>query len=117
MQLSLRFFQTCRDKDHLESIMGWKTSLMEHMVEDLMMDIGQTWMTLLGMEYSWIHLIGEAVDMGFILVLVWIGITVIIIIILTKGMTEDICQMRFGHGFRKNYLLERFDDNKSNELY
>jgi len=33
-------------------------------------------MTLSWMEDSWIHLIGEAMDMGFTLVLVQIGITV-----------------------------------------
>ena len=33
-------------------------------------------MTLSWMKYSWIHLIGEAMDMGFTLVLVQIGITV-----------------------------------------
>lgn len=59
---------------------------MGNMVEGFMVGICQTWMTQPEMEGSWIHLKGEAMDMGFILVLVQIGIMVIITIILTRGV-------------------------------
>ena len=43
---------------------------MEHMVAGLMVGTGWIEMTQSEMEDSWIHLIGEALYMGFTLVLV-----------------------------------------------
>lgn len=43
---------------------------MEPMLVDLMMGRGWTWTIPSRMEDSWIHLIGDAMDMGIILVLV-----------------------------------------------
>jgi len=50
-------------------------------------------MTWSGMASSWIHLIDEAVDMGFTLDLVHTGIMVTIVIIRTGGVIGDIFQM------------------------
>jgi len=52
---------------------------MGHMAAGLMEGTCQTWMTQLHMEGSWIHLIGESLVIGSILVLFLTGIMVIII--------------------------------------
>ena len=66
---------------------------MEHMVAGHM--VGISWIEMIQSEMtdSWIHLIEEAVDMDFTLVLVRTSIMVIIVIILTGGVTWDICWM------------------------
>ena len=66
---------------------------MEDMVASHMVDISWIEMRWSEMADSWINLIDEAVDIGFTLVLVQTGIMVIIVIILTGGMTRDIFQM------------------------
>lgn len=93
IQLSFRFCHTCRDRDHLGSIMDRRIGLMEPMVVDLMMDTGRIGMIPSGMEDYWTHLIGEVVDMGITLVLIQTCIMVIIAIILIGGVTGDICRM------------------------
>ena len=66
---------------------------MEHMEAGHM--VGRGWIEMIRSEMidSWIHLINEAVEMGFTLVLVWTGIMVIITIILTEGVIGDIFWM------------------------
>jgi len=63
---------------------------MDHMVVGVMVGIGRTEMILSDMVGYWIHLINEAVDIGFTLVLVQKGIIVIITIILIGGVVGDI---------------------------
>ena len=75
--------------DHLGIVMDRRMVLTEPVTIDLLMGIGQTRIIFLGMVYSWIHLIGDAVDMGFILVLIQTCTMVIITIILTRGMRGD----------------------------
>lgn len=101
MQLSFTIFQTCRDMDCLGSIMDKRTILMQPMVASLMVVIGQINMTWLEIPGYWIHLIVEAVDMGFTLVMVQTDTMVIITIILTGGVTGDIYQMS---SRKKNHL-------------
>ena len=79
---------------------------MENTEADLMVGTGQIEMIPLEMLDTWIRLIYEAVDMGFTLVLVQTGTTVIITIILTRCVTGDIYQM----GSRKKihlHLMEK----------
>ena len=71
------------------------------MVVGLMEGTSQTWMTQLEVVDGWIHLKGEVVVMGSILVLVQTGIMAIIIIILTQGVTGGTFQM----SLRKPKLL------------
>ena len=106
MKLSFRSCQTCRDRDHLESIMDKRIELVGHTVAGHM--VGTCWieMTQSKMEYSWIHLIDEEMDMGFHLVLVHIGIMVIIAIILTRGVTWDIFWMSLRKQ-RNLHLMEK----------
>lgn len=66
---------------------------MEHMVARLMVGTGRIEITRLEMEGSWIHLVDEAMDMEFTLVLVQTTTMVIISIILTGGVIGDICWM------------------------
>jgi len=66
---------------------------MEHIIAGHMVVTSRIDMTRSEMADSWIHLIDEQVDMGIILVLVQTSITVIIVIIFTRGVTGDICWM------------------------
>lgn len=61
---------------------------MEPIIAGLMVGTGKT-----DMEYCWIQLTDEAVDMGFTLVMVQTCIMVIIVVILTGGGIGDIYQM------------------------
>jgi len=70
MQLSFRVFQTCRDKDHLGLFMHRRTRIMKNLVTSVMVGTSQIDMIPLEMMGSWIHLIDEAMDMVFTLVLV-----------------------------------------------
>jgi len=67
--------------------MDKRKRLMEHMVADLMVGTCRIKMIPSEMAGSWIHLIDEAMDMGFTLVLVLTSIMVIISIILIGGVT------------------------------
>jgi len=66
---------------------------MGHMAVGLMVVTGWIEMTQLEMEGCWILWIREVMDACIILVLVQTGIMIVIIIILTKGMIGDTCQM------------------------
>lgn len=66
---------------------------MDPMVENFMMGKGRTRMILSGMEDPWTHMVGEAMDMGIIIVLVQTCIMVIIAIILIGGVAWGIFQM------------------------
>ena len=90
MHLFFIAFQTCRDKNCLESVMGRRIILMEHTVAGHMVGTGWMEMTRLEMAGSWIHQIDEVVDKGFTLVLVQTCIMVIISIILISGVIGGI---------------------------
>lgn len=66
---------------------------MGHIVGDLRVDTGQIEMTRSRMTGSWIHRTREVMDTRTILVLVLIGIMVIHVIILLRGVIGDIFRM------------------------
>lgn len=66
---------------------------MGHIEIDLMVNIVQIGMTRSEMAGFWILRIREVMDIGSILVLVLKDTMIVIIIILTGGVTRDIFQM------------------------
>jgi len=70
--------------------MGRRKRQMGHMEVDLMVAIVRIEMTGSDMAVSWILQIGEVMDTCSILVLVLNDTTIIIVIILTRGVTRDI---------------------------
>jgi len=87
--------------DNHESVMGGMAGLMGHMVAGLMVGIGQAGMIWSKVAGGWIHLTGEVVVMGSILVLLQRDNMVIIVIILIGAMEISSCQM----SSRKTSLL------------
>lgn len=70
MQSSFKAYHICRDMESHGSVMDMRIGIMGHMVASLMVGKGQIEMSWLEMVDSWIHLIGEVVDMSS--TLIWV---------------------------------------------
>ena len=69
--------------------MDMRTELMGHLVVGLLLDTSQIDLTQSEMAGFCTPRIGEVIDIGTIQVLVLIGITIVIVIILTGGVIGD----------------------------
>jgi len=106
MQYYFKVCHNCSVRGHFGSDMSRRTKLMGHRETTLMVVTGWTKMTRSDMAGFWTLRIREVTDIGTILVLVWIGIIIIIVIILTGGVIGYTFHMIL----RKQshlYLMER----------